>query len=153
MTEYRSLDDQDVAQTMLKRVLEVIASKKATYARELARETGYSAGEISRLLYRLEDQNVLEQLVPQMKLNDQRLLDRRTGVWKRGIKGLDSWRNMNWFGLNSDLSWKLSPRGKNFFVDEYHRRLYAGDLSNSDYRKPVKYAEELINQQRHHPEG
>lgn len=135
----------EVEQVMLNQILEVIASKKASYAREISRETGYTSGEISRLLYRLEDAGVLEQLVPKKKLSDQRLLDRRKDLWKRGLKGLDAWRKMNWFGLNSELSWKLSAREHDFYVDEHHRILKPGDLATGLYETPRDYADKVVN--------
>jgi hypothetical protein len=54
--------------------------------------------------------------------NDHRLLARRDDMNDRGIKGVEGFKKMNWFGLNSDYDWVLKVRGKNnFYVNEYHK--------------------------------
>ena len=113
-----------VAQPVARQVLRVVANKKATYATEVKHNTELNAvSKAGEVLHKLEDAGLLERLIPSDMHNDDRLLDRRTELWKDNVKGLGDFRQRKWYGLNSSREWALQVSRKDFCVDEYHRPL------------------------------
>jgi len=112
------------------KVLEVIANKKCSYKSEIAKETGLSNDKTGRILNELYDAEVIERIYPgeYASLDDVRLLDRRNDFWAEGKRGNNKdhggFRKPNFYGLNTDLSWILKVKDENFYVDEFHERVY-----------------------------
>lgn len=106
------------------RVLEIVAEKKASFPSEVSPRTEESTGKVGEILRELEEIDLLESLTPKMKKSDQRLLDRRNELWGRGKRGIDEFRQPNWYGLNSDRKWRLKTDDGLRIIDEYHRIMF-----------------------------
>lgn len=138
--------NRKVAQPTLRRILQVIASKKATYPSEIAKETRVDMETINQTIYDLKKAGIIEKLNPKMVNSDQRLLDRRSEMWAQGKTGIKSnngqINKMNWFGLNSSLDWCLKVSDKDKYVDEYHTDI---EDENPDFESSaLSYADKKI---------
>ena len=117
-------NEYDFNKTMA--VLQTIATKKATYGTEIAQKNRIDRKTVSNILHELEDKGYIERLIPKKKNNDQRLLDRRTHMFRNSMKGLEGASSPKWYGLNSEHDWSLKVNNDNTsvdFVDEYHREV------------------------------
>lgn len=118
--------NQDISETQYDmqeclKVLEVIASQKASYQSEIANKKGLDPSKVGMILHKLKEEGLVEVLKPSLGyMDDPRLLDQRH---KRQslYNGIDSFNNPTWFALNSDLDWVLK-------VDRWH-----GDGDKPEY--------------------
>jgi len=143
-SEYSS--SRQIARPTLRKILEVIASKKATYPSEIVKESRVDKETVNQTLYDLKKAEVITSLKPSMKNSDQRLLDRRGDMWARGITGINphtgQFNKQSWYGLNKRFDWLLYDSERDMYVDEYHRPI---DKDKDDLVKTgLTYAVERI---------
>jgi len=113
-----------VSQPVIRKVLECIASKKASYSSEIQNVKRLDRQDVNYVLYTLKSAGIIESVKPRWKNNDDRLIDRRQDMRDKGITGMNpntgQMQSINWFALNSDLSWRLKVDGADLWVDEFH---------------------------------
>ncbi len=131
LDDYESFDKKKVF-----KIMRAIANLKVTYVSELTGYTGLEREDLKRILYRLHDEELLERLHPSLKNSDARLLSRVQHFNARGINGLEQFRNMNWYALNSEREWFLHVEGSDDqFVDEYHNRVSSEEYENQSSKE------------------
>lgn len=92
-----------IARPEMRRTLEIIKEKKATYPSELSALSKLSESQAGRVLKTLEDDDILQYLKATMKGSDERLLMRRSEMWGRGNYGISEFNKRSWYGLNKEL--------------------------------------------------
>jgi len=106
------------------KVLEVIASQKASYKSEIGARKGLDDAKVGQILHKLEEEGLIEILKPSLGyMDDPRLLDQRHKRQSM-FQGIDTFNQPTWFALNSDLDWVLKCKNHSQFddvdyVDEY----------------------------------
>jgi hypothetical protein len=134
-------DNYQVEQSLIRQVLEVIASQKATYLGEIDNQVMQDRDDIKRTLYHLKEAKVIELIPVRYKNLDPRLVSRITDMWQRGITGSDRFKQMRWYGLNTAHNWKLKVSGYDFYVDEFHKK-----IDSEGYDKgAVRFASNRVN--------
>ena len=122
-------------------LINVVAEKKATFPDEIKAITGLRSSKITNIKARLVDKEILENLRPNKKHSDRRLLSRRNEMWSRGVQGQKQFGKRSWIGLNSELTWRLiSSKEKGYqVVNEYHNPVYFHRIDYDD--KPIAIVE------------
>lgn len=115
LDRYNNSSGRKVEQKLLRKILKVVADKKATYASEVSHFVDADPSEVASILRQLEESDVLEVLKPKMKHSDPRLLSASKRTGKRSI---DQMRQPTWYGLNSDVDWALKDK-KRGYIDPY----------------------------------
>lgn len=126
------------------KIMRAVANLKVTYVSELISYTGIERDELKRILYELHDNNLLERLNPRLKGSDDRLLSRVAYFNTRGISGINQFRNMNWYALNSERDWFLSVEGRDLVVDEYHNLVDMDEYRSSKVKELYELASEKL---------
>jgi len=76
LSDVNDLTDTQHDMTEVLKVLEVIASEKASYQSEIANKKGIENGKVGQSLHKLKDKGIVEILKPSLGyMDDQRLLD------------------------------------------------------------------------------
>jgi hypothetical protein len=113
-----SSENFEVNQKTLRRILQIIARKKATFPSEVAQLMDAETSEIGHYLRVLNESGVIERLNADSFEPDARLVDRSIDL----NKGRNDMQKPRWYGLNSDHGWALKVDGEKGpeYVNEYH---------------------------------
>ncbi len=144
-TEFDDDGNSIMNSNQVEKVMGCIMNLRATYPTEVSNYTGIDRQKVNHILYELKDKGLLMRLTPTLKNSDARLYSRVGDLHNKGITGIDSFKNMNWFALNTERDWLLKvdiDGDEDFYVDEFHKPV-KDPLARPDYRLRALLGEKL----------
>lgn len=133
--------EPEVEQKMIRKILKVIADKRASYPTEISARTGFQVSEVSSLLYSLADADVLEFITA----GDQRVKDRASELQKQGKGKIGQVEQMNWVGLNTDIRWSLYDRNTETYYLEREDGRVPDPHPEWSPDNPIRWAADQVN--------
>lgn len=110
---------QKVEQKAIRQIVKVIAEKMASYPAEIAAFCDYDEKTVGQICRKLVEVDYLERLNPQLVGGDDRLRSRSHSV----NGGIQAMKAMDWYGLNSDIQWRMKVWDSDKIINEYHQEV------------------------------